>query len=73
MIHFTFSTEREHLKVEINNLMKTQQILDQNVIASKVSFDELTAKDQSLDKQFRTFFMEIVSTTVIDQAIRIFK
>lgn len=53
--------------------MRTQQLLDQNVIASKTSFEELTVKDQSLDKQFRTFFMEIVSPAVIDQAYRIFK
>lgn len=53
--------------------MRTQQQLDQNMITSKVTFDEFTAKDQSLDKQFRTFFMEIVSPAVIDQAYRIFK
>ncbi|XP_055325488.1 cilia- and flagella-associated protein 43 [Sitodiplosis mosellana] len=69
----TVISDREHLKSELNNLMRTQQLLDQNVIATKASFDELTAKDQSLDKQFRTFFMEIVSPAVIDQAYRIFK
>lgn len=53
--------------------MRTQQLLDQNVIALKVTFDEFTAKDQSLDKQFRTLFMETVSSAVIDQAYRIFK
>lgn len=53
--------------------MKTQQMLDQNVVASKTNFEELAAKDQSLDKQFRTFFSDIVSAAVIDQAYRIFK
>lgn len=59
--------------MELNNLMKTQQVLDQNVMASKNNCEELAAKDQLIDKQFRTFFMEIVSPTVIDQAYRIFK
>lgn len=53
--------------------MKTYQVLDQNVTSSKVNYDELAAKDQAIDKQFRTFFMEIVSPAVIDQAYRIFK
>ncbi|XP_031619938.1 cilia- and flagella-associated protein 43 [Contarinia nasturtii] len=65
--------EKEQLKSELNNLMKIQQMLDQNVVASKINFEELTAKDQSLDKQFRTFFSDIVSAAVIDQAYRIFK
>lgn len=59
--------------MELNTLMKTYQVLDQNCIASKVNIDELTAKDQLIDKQFRTVFMEIVSPAVIDQAYRIFK
>lgn len=67
------SSEREQLKMELFTLMKTQQVLDQNLIASKVNVDELTVKDQLLDKQFRTFFMETVSPAVIDQAYRIFK
>lgn len=48
-------------------------MLDHNLIISKASFEELTVKDQLLDKQFRTFFMEMVSPAVIDQAHRIFK
>lgn len=67
------SSEREQLKMELITLMKTQQVLDQNLIASKVNVEELTVKDQLLDKQFRTFFMETVSPAVIDQAYRIFK
>lgn len=59
--------------MELNTLMKTQQVLDQNLMASKVNYEELTAKDQLIDRQFRTFFMEIVSPAVIDQAYRIFK
>lgn len=65
--------EKEHLKGELNSLMKTQQMLEQNVLTSKCSHDELTTKDQSLDKQFRTLFLEIVSSAIIDQAYRIFK
>lgn len=65
--------DKEHLKGELNSLMKTQQMLEQNVLTSKCSYDELTAKDQSLDKQFRTLFLEIVSSAIIDQAYRIFK
>lgn len=67
------SAEKEHLKTELNTLMKTYQVLDQNLTSSKVNYDELAAKDQAIDKQFRTFFMEIVSPAVIDQAYRIFK
>lgn len=70
---FQFSLEKEQLKADVNTLLKTQQVLDQNLIVSKVNFEELTAKDQTLDKQFRTNFMEIVSPAVIDQAYRIFK
>lgn len=65
--------EKEHLKGELNSLMKTQQMLEQNVLTLKCSYDELTTKDQSLDKQFRTLFLEIVSSAIIDQAYRIFK
>lgn len=65
--------EKEQLKLELNMLLKTQHVLEENVIVSKVNFDEMTAKDHSLDKQFRIFFMELVSSAVIDQAYRIFK
>lgn len=69
----TIRSEKEQIKLDLNNLLKTQQILEQNVATSKASYDELSAKDQSLDKQFRTLFMEIVSPAIIDQAFRIFK
>lgn len=39
----------------------------------KTQLDDLTAKDQSIDRQFRTIFSELVSPAVIDQAYRIFK
>lgn len=67
------SLEKEQLKVELSTLMRTQQVLDQNVMASKASHDDLVIKDQQLDKQFRSVFMDIVSPTIIDQAYRIFK
>lgn len=70
---FVSSGKREQLKMELNALLKTQQVLEQNVLASKASVDDLTAKDLSLDKQFRTSYTELVSATVIDQAYRIFK
>lgn len=59
--------------MELSTLMRTQQVLDQNVISSKVNYDDLMTKDQLLDKQFRSFFMDIVSPAIIDQAYRIFK
>lgn len=68
-----FRSEKEQVKMELGTLMRTQQMLDQNVIASKATHDDLVTKDQQLDKQFRTVFMDIVSPTIIDQAYRIFK
>lgn len=68
-----FSFQKDQLKIKINDLLKIQQILDHSLSASKLQSDDLTAKDQQLDRQFKTFFMEIVSTAVIDQAYRIFK
>lgn len=66
-------SEKEQLKMELSTLMRTQQVLEQNVISSKVNYDDLTTKDQLLDKQFRSFFMDIVSPAIIDQAYRIYK
>lgn len=65
--------EKEQLKLELGTLIRTQQVLDQNVNASKMNYDDLLTKDQQLDKQFRSVFMDIVSPAVIDQAYRIFK
>lgn len=59
--------------MELSSLMRTQQMLDQNVVASKATYDDLVTKDQQLDKQFRSVFMDIVSPAIIDQAYRIFK
>lgn len=66
-------SEKDDLKLEINDMLKMQQMLDQNMGATKLQYDELTAKDQQLDRHFKTFFMELVSTAIIDQAYRIFK
>lgn len=68
-----FRLEKEQLKMELSSLMRTQQTLDQNMIAAKACHDDLTIKDQQLDKQFRSVFMDIVSPAIIDQAYRIFK
>lgn len=59
--------------MELSTLMRTQQVLDQNVIASKLNYDDLMTKDQQLDRQFRSVSMDIVSPAIIDQAYRIFK
>lgn len=48
-------------------------MFDANLTILKMRFNELTAKDQSLDKQFRTTFSELVSVGVLDQVYRIFK
>lgn len=48
-------------------------LLELNLNNLKAKFDELTTKDQALDKQFRTTFAELVSAGVLDQVYRIFK
>lgn len=54
-------------------MSKVYAMLEANLNNLKAKFDELTTKDQSLDKQFRTTFAELVSAGVIDQIYRIFK
>lgn len=54
-------------------LSKMHAMLETNLNSLKAKFDELTTKDQSLDKQFRITFGELVSAGVIDQVYRIFK
>lgn len=50
-----------------------QQQFEQNAAKLKANVDELNAKDQQLDRQFRQFFGDIVTSTVVEQAYRIFK
>lgn len=47
--------------------------MDIQLSALKAKYEELLAKDQNLDKQFRIHFSEIVSAAVVDQAHRIYK
>lgn len=67
------STQKDELKTEIIGLTKLVQSLEQNVNTLKTKLDESTAKDQSIDRQFRTIFAELISPAIIDQAYRIFK
>lgn len=67
------SKRKDELKGDLSKWLKEQQHFDQNLSTLKTQLEELTVKDQSLDRHFRTFFMDLVSSAVIDQAIRIFK
>lgn len=73
VIFFQFRLRKEELRTEINGLLNVIQNLDQNVTSSKTQLDDINAKDQSIDRQFRSIFAELVSPAIIDQAYRIFK
>lgn len=70
---FNFRLQKQNIKTEISELIKTQLLLDSNLNSCKLKLDELTNRDQLLDRQFRTFFSDTVSAAVVDQAYRIFK
>lgn len=65
--------QRQDVRNEIAELNKVHAMFDANLTILKMRFNELTAKDQSLDKQFSTTFSELVSVGVLDQVYRIFK
>lgn len=69
----SFRCQRQDIRSEIVGLNKVHAMLETSLSNLKTKFDELTAKDQSLDKQFRTTFAELVSAGVLDQIYRIFK
>lgn len=69
----SFRTRREEIELEIDRLSHTQAGMVVQLSALKVKYEELSSKDQLLDKQFRTHFSEIVSAAVVDQAHRIYK
>lgn len=72
-VFFLFRIRRQEIKSEIDQLGKTQLAMDLQLCAFKAKYEELLAKDQTLDKQFRTHFSEIVSAAVVDQAHRIYR
>lgn len=69
----SFRSQRQYFRNEITELSKVHALLEANLNNLKTKFDELTAKDQSMDKQFRSTFSEMVSAGVLDQVYRIFK
>lgn len=69
----TLKSQRQDIRNEIAELNKGHTLFETNLINLKVKFDELTAKDQLMDKQFRTTFSEFVSAGVLDQVYRIYK
>lgn len=69
----SFRSQRQEIRNQIAELNKVHGLLETNMTHLKTKLDELTAKDQALDKQFRTTFAELVSAGVLDQVYRIFK
>lgn len=70
---FLFRIRWQELKSEIEQLSTTQLAMDVQLSAFKAKYEELLARDLTLDKQFRAHFSEIVSAAVVDQAHRIYK
>lgn len=58
---------------EIDDLTRTLHTIEGNLIAYKTKYEELTAKDRLLDRQFKTTFAEHATQAVVDQAYRVFR
>lgn len=68
-----FSERKDSTNACLAKWLTEQQQFEQNGCRLKANIDDLNGKDQQLDRQFRQFFGEIVTSTVVEQTYRIYK
>lgn len=61
------------LRAEIESLTAVLNVFEDALLNCKSRYEELSAKDRALDKQFKSSFAEFAGQAVVDQAYRVFR
>lgn len=61
------------LRAEIDSLTVVLNVFEDALLNCKSRYEELSAKDRALDKQFKSSFAEFAGQAVVDQAYRVFR
>lgn len=61
------------LRAEIESLTVVLNVFEDALLNCKSRYEELSAKDRALDKQFKSSFGEFAGQAVVDQAYRVFR
>lgn len=68
-----YSQYIKDLRAEIESLTVELNVFEDALLNCKSRYEELSAKDRALDKQFKSSFAEFAGQAVVDQAFRVFR